>query len=197
MKANVTLLKYFVLVKSFSLHSVRLRVAGVFGGHMICKPCLRCMHSFARLFLLLACEWRFHQNPQGPQTISCLLMLGDRRSSRHFGGWMLQSIRRWLAYWSSAPQMPLCVSSMPQGYRHVPKPLTPVFSLFCVTQRLWGSSEPGGRQTAGITKNWDGGWALSHATLHDSMRLKRQKGRREHRCVPRDCAPWTREWRGG
>ena len=93
-KANVTLLKFFVLVKSFSLHSVRLRVAGVFGGHMICKPCLRYMHSFARLFLLLACEWRFHQNPQGPQTISCLLMLGDRRSSRHFGGWMLQSIRR-------------------------------------------------------------------------------------------------------
>jgi len=91
------------------------------------------------------------------------------------------------------------LSSMPQGYRHVPKPLTPVFSLFCVTQRLWGSSEPGGRQTAGITKNWDGGWALSHATLHDSMRLKRQKGHRcvprdgEHRCVPRDGAPWTRE----
>jgi len=55
---------------------------------------------------------------------------------------------------------------------------------------------------AGMTKNWAGDVALSHATLHDSRILKpelisatawRRKGRRERRrCVPRKCTVWTR-----
>jgi len=59
---------------------------------------------------------------------------------------------------------------------------------------------------AGVTKNWAGGVAISHAALHDSRRLKpelisaaawRQKGRREcRRCVLRNCALWTRVRRG-
>jgi len=67
-------------------------------------------------------------------------------------------------------------------------------------------SEPGGRQTEGVTKNWPGGVALSHAALHDSRRLKaasisvaawRRKGGRDcRRCVRRNCGPWTRVWSG-
>ena len=102
-----------------------------------------------------------------------LLMSGDRRSSRQFGERrMLQSKIIWLADCSSAPQMHLGVSRMPQRYRRVPKRPTPVLSLFCATHRLRSSSEPDGRQTAGVTKNWAGGVTLSHATLHDSRILK-------------------------
>jgi len=64
-----------------------------------------------------------------------LLMLRDRRSSRRFGGGrMLQSKMIWLADCSSAPQMHLGVSRMPQRYRHVPKRPTPVLNLFSATQ---------------------------------------------------------------
>jgi len=133
-------------------------------------------------------------------------MSGDRSSSRQFGGRrMLQSKIIWLADCSSAPQMHLGVSSMPQRYMHVPKRLAPVLSLVSATHRLRGSSEPGGRQTAGVTENWAGGVALSPTTLHESRILNpelinaaawRQKGRREcRRCVPRNCALWTRVWR--
>jgi len=84
-----------------------------------------------------------------------LLMTGDRRSFKQFGGRrMLQSKIIWLADCSSAPQMHLGVSSMLQRYRHLPKRPTPVLSVFSATHRLRGSSEPGGRQTAGMTKNW-------------------------------------------
>ena len=103
---------------------------------------------------------------------------------------------------TSAPQMHLGVTRMPQWYRHLPKRPTPVLSLFSATHRLRGSSEPDGRQTAGVTKNWAGGVALSHAALHDSRILKselicaaawRRKGCRDcWRCVPRNCALWTR-----
>ena len=103
--------------------------------------------------------------------------------------------------------MHLGVSRMPQRYRHIPKRPTPVLSLFSATHRLRGSSEPDGRQTAGVTKNWAGGMALSHATLYDSRILKpelisvaawRLKGRREcRRCVPRNCVLWTRYDGGG
>jgi len=134
-------------------------------------------------------------------------MSGDRRSSRQFEGRrMVQSKVIWLAGCSSAPQMHLGVSWMPQRYRHVPKRPTPVLSLFSATHRLRGSSEPYGRQTAGVTKNWAGGVTLSHAALHDFSILKpelisaaawRRKRRREcRRCVPRNCALWTRTWRG-
>ena len=133
-------------------------------------------------------------------------MSGDCRSSRQFGGRrMLQSKIIWLADCSSAPQVHLGVSGMPQRYRYVPKRPTPFLSLFSATHRLRGSSESDGRQTAGLTKNCAGGVALSHAVLHDSRILKpelisaaawRQKGRREcRRCVPRNCALWTRVWR--
>jgi len=98
--------------------------------------------------------------------------------------------------------MHLGVSRMPQRYRHVPKRPTPVLSLCSATHRLRGNSEPDGRQMAGMTKNWAGEVALSHATLHDSRILKpelisatawRRKGRRERRrCVPRKCTVWTR-----
>ena len=48
-----------------------------------------------------------------------LLMSGDRRSSRQFGGRrMLQSKIIWSADCSSALQMYLGASSMPQWYRH-------------------------------------------------------------------------------
>ena len=64
-------------------------------------------------------------------------MLGDRRSSRQFGGRrMLQSKIIWLADCSSAPEMHLGVSSMPQPYRHVPKRPTPVLSLFSAAHRF-------------------------------------------------------------
>ena len=98
--------------------------------------------------------------------------------------------------------MHLVVSRMPQRYRHVSKRPTPVLSLFSATHRLRGSSEPYRRQSAGLTKNWAGGMALSHVALHDSRRLKpeftsaaawQQKGRREcRRCVPRNCVLWAR-----
>ena len=102
-----------------------------------------------------------------------LLMSGDRKSSGQFGGLKLsQSKIILLADCSSAPQTHLGVSGMPQRYRHVSKRLTPVLSLFSATHRLRGSSEPDGRQTAGVTKNWAGGLALSHAALHVSRRLK-------------------------
>ena len=134
-------------------------------------------------------------------------MLGDRRSSRRFGGQrMSQSSIVWIADCSLAPQMHLGVSSMPQRWRHVPKRPTPVLNQFSATHRHRGSSEPDGRQTAGVTRNWAGGVALSHAAFHDSRRLKpdfssaaawRWKGRREcRRCVPRNCTLWTRVWRG-
>ena len=58
---------------------------------------------------------------------------------------MLQSKIVRLAYCSSAPQMHLGVSSMPQRYKHVPKRPAPVLNLFCA--RLRGSSEPGGSRT--------------------------------------------------
>jgi len=80
-------------------------------------------------------------------------------------------------------------------------------SIQCYPQtpgKLWA------RQTAGVTnytRYWASVLALSHAALDDSRRLKleftsaaawRRKGRREcRRCVPRDCALWTRVWRGG
>jgi len=58
---------------------------------------------------LLACEQRFRQNPQSRSSSHLvLLMSGDRRSSRQFGGRrMLQSKIIWLADCSSAPQMHL------------------------------------------------------------------------------------------
>jgi len=62
--------------------------------------------------------------------------------------------------------MHLGVSSMPQQYRHVPKQRTPVLSLFSATHRLQDSTEPDGRQTAGVTQNWVGGVALSRAALN-------------------------------
>jgi len=100
-------------------------------------------------------------------------MLRDRSSSRQFGGRRIsQSKIIWLGDCSSAPQMHLDVSSMPRRYRHVPKRPTPVLSLFSATHRLRGSSEPGGRQTAGVHKSWASGLALSHAAPHDSRRLK-------------------------
>jgi len=71
---------------------------------------------------------------------------GDHRSSGRFGERrMLQSQIRWLTDNSSAPQMHLGASNMRQRYRHVPKRLTSVGSLFSATERLWGSSEQGGR----------------------------------------------------
>ena len=137
---------------------------------------------------------------------SVLLMSRDRMSSRQFGGRrMLQAKIIWLADCSSASQVHLGVSRMFQQYKNVPKRPTPVLSLFSASHRLRGSSEPDGRQTAGVTKNWAGGVTLSHATLYDSRILKqelisaaacRRKGRREcRRCVPRNCTLWTRVWR--
>ena len=134
-------------------------------------------------------------------------MSRDRRSCRQFGGRrILQSKIICLADCSLAPQMELGVSRMPQRYRHVPKRPTPILSLFSATHRLRGSSEPDGRQAAGVTKNWAGGVTLSHAALHDfriskteliSAAAWRQKGCRERRrCVPRNCALWKRLWRG-
>ena len=130
------------------------------------------------------------------------------------GPQVFQAVRRakdvaivdlWLADCHSAPQMHLGVSRMPQRYRHVPKRPTPVLSLLSAIHRLRGISEPDGRQRVGVTKNWAGAVALSHATLHDSRMLKlelisaaawRRKGRRECRCcVPRNSALWTWVWR--
>jgi len=85
---------------------------------------------------------------------------------------MSQSKITWMANCSSAQQMHLDVSSMPQRCRHVPKPPTPVLNLFSATRRLRGSSEPDGRRTAGVTRNWAGGVAFARAVLHDSSRLK-------------------------
>jgi len=91
--------------------------------------------------------------------------------------------------------MHLGVFNMPQWYKHVPKRPMPVLSLFRATGRLRGNSEPGGRHTAGVTKNWAGGLTLSHVALHDSRRLKpeltsatarRWKGRLE-------CRRWCAE----
>jgi len=71
------------------------------------------------------------------------LMSGDRRSSGQLGGRrMLQSKIIRLADCSSAPQMHLGVSRMPQRYRHVPKRPTQFLSLFSATHRPRGSSEP-------------------------------------------------------
>jgi len=102
--------------------------------------------------------------------------------------------------------MHLGVSSMPQRYRHVPKRPTPVLSLSSATHRLRGSSDPDWTQTAGVTKNWAGGVALSNDNLYDSRILKSElisaeawgrKGRREcRRCVPRNCTLWIRVGRG-
>ena len=135
------------------------------------------------------------------------LMIGDRRSSRRFGGRRtLPSKIRWLVNCSSAPQLQLGISNKPQGYRHVPRRRTPVLSLFSATRSVRLISEPGGGQTAGVSENWAGGLALSHAALPDSRRLKlelisaaawRWKRRRECRhYVSRNCAAWTRVWRG-
>jgi len=133
-------------------------------------------------------------------------MLGNLRSSRQFGGRrLLQSKIIWLAECSLAPQMHLDVSSMPQRYSHVPKRPTPVLRLFSATHRLRGSSEPVGRQTAGVTKNRAGGVALSlsHAALHDrsspaeftsAAALRRTRRRPCRRCVPWNCTLWTRVW---
>ena len=73
---------------------------------------------------------------------------------------------------SSAPQMHLNVSSMPQRYRHVPKRATPALSQFSATHRLRGSSESDGRQTARVIRSWAGGVALSHDAHNVSRRLK-------------------------
>jgi len=79
-----------------------------------------------------------------------LLMSGDRRSSRRFGGRkMLQSKMRRLADCVSAPQMHMCVFSAPQRCRLVPKRPTALLGLLRSTHRLRVSSEPDGRQTAG------------------------------------------------
>jgi len=43
-------------------------------------------------------------------------------------------------------------SNMLQRYRHVPKRPTPVLSLFSITHRLRGSSEPGGSQRSWLSK---------------------------------------------
>ena len=152
-------------------------------------------HRSGEINGLLVCERRFKKDPQG--------LPG---SSGGGGCYKLKII--WLADCSSAPQMHLGVSSMPHRYRHVPKWPTPVLSLFSAAHRLRGSSEPDERQTARVTRNLAGGVALSHAALHDSRRLKfmskfmsaaawRRKGRHEcMSCVPRNCALWTRVWRG-
>jgi len=163
---------------------------------------------WTRSTVLLAYGQRFKQGPQDPQPFS-VLMLRDRSSSRQLGGRrMLQSKMILLADCCSAPQMHLGVSSMPLRYRHVPKRPTPVLSLslFSATHRLRGCSEPDEKQKAGLTKNWASGVALSLVAFHDSKRLKpeftsaaawRLKGRREcRRCVPWNCALWTRVWRG-
>ena len=92
---------------------------------------------------------------------------------------MLQSNVIRLADCSSAPQMHLGVSSMPQRYRHVPKGPTPLLSLFSATHRLRRSSEPSRSETAVVTRNWAGGLALSHAALHDS-RLKPDSSAPQH-----------------
>jgi len=65
--------------------------------------------------------------------------------------------------------MHLGVSNVPQRYKYVPKLPTPVLNVFSASNRLRASSEPGGRQAAGVTKNWAGGLALSHDFLHDSL----------------------------
>jgi len=80
----------------------------------------------------------------------------------------------------------------------------PVLSLFKInaTQKPWESSKPDGKQTARVTENLAGGLALSHAALHDSRSLQLEltdiiawqlKEHNECKCLPRDCAPWTRK----
>ena len=101
----------------------------------------------------------------------------DRRSSRRFGGRkMLQSKIVWLAHCSPAPQMHLGVSNLPQRYKHVPKVPTPIRGLFSATHRLPVSSESGGRQTAGVTKNWTGGLELQLKREFTSTAAWRWKG---------------------
>ena len=119
---------------------------------------------------------------------------------------MSQSRTIWMADCYSMPRMHLGVSSMAQGCRHVPTRPTLVLNLFNAAHRFRGSSEPDCRQTAGVTRNWACGVALSHAVLHESRRLKpefssaaswRWKGHRKcRRCVPRNCTLWTRVWMG-
>ena len=48
----------------------------------------------------------------------------------------------------------------------------PQFFTYLVLPTDFSSSEPDGRQTAGVTKNWAGGMALSHAALHGSRRFR-------------------------
>jgi len=65
-----------------------------------------------------------------------LLMVAERRSFSQFGGRrMSQSKIIWLTDCSSAPQMHLGVSSMPQRDRYVPKRSTQVLSPFSATHR--------------------------------------------------------------